>query len=599
MRTPRSGAALLTWALGLFLGCSPVTGTPPSDAPVNTCGEGAASCDRYFVSELVAKPQCEEVKLRSRCQYGRPDYPYTVVVSVPDSSVYAPGRTFALTHEDLTLQRGGAVNATCQLPGCVRLPNLRMVNGRYRVSAAAALTVGMPLAEDTSIPVRVAFVPLSPGRDTEATKDGLSMADVRASSSVIGNQIFFSDAVSVGRYQRIMYPQPPFDAFFPPVFATVVVPPTPTPEVFIDDFKLGETEVLDDETGLTRTTTITRKEGLDGWRVWLADEPPLGGRRISSIKTLRGVEATVVLHTIGARQPNSNALRENVDVVIAPPEGWLGVPRVESLIVNGGPFGFRYLEVPELRTPTKFSGVVGHGSDATLTGIRARLLFTSNGLLSQDGSSNRTLKYETSVATDDAGRFSTVLPPGFYDVTIEPADAGFAKAKESLDTTVIQAKTFRPPLQTVTTGRVVLADGRPVPEAAVVAVASDTPLLDWDVKPRPARTRTDFGGRFRFELDPGSFNLMVVPRAGTDFPRVVALHRVAGPTADVGQIVVAPPALLAFQIREPSQIGAPIARALVQVFAELPGRGPPSLEIGQAMTDSQGRVEVLLAPRAR
>ena len=173
------------------------------------------------------------------------------------------------------MQRGGAVNATCQLPGCVRLPNLRMVNGRYRVSAAAALTVGMPLAEDTSIPVRVAFVPLSPGRDTEATKDGLSMADVRASSSVIGNQIFFSDAVSVGRYQRIMYPQPPFDAFFPPVFATVVVPPTPTPEVFSDAFKRGAREGLRDATGLTQAPAVRRGWGWAGGR----GQRGAGGRR--------------------------------------------------------------------------------------------------------------------------------------------------------------------------------------------------------------------------------------------------------------------------------------------------------------------------------
>ena len=38
---------------------------------------------------------------------------------------------------------------------------------------------------------------------------------------------------------------------------------------------------------------------------------------------------------------------------------------------------------------------------------------------------------------------------------------------------------------------------------------------------------------------------------------------------------------------------------LVRVFAELPGRGPPALEIGQAMTGPDGNCEILLAPQAR
>lgn len=592
--------SVLAATLTGLLGCSPVEGARISDAPINVCGDGQISCDRYAVEGISANPQCEKVERKSRCQFGRPDYPFFVVVNVPDSSVYAAGRTFVLTNEDLTLQRGELVTGTCQLPGCVRLPDLRLVNGRYRVTHAASLAVGMPLPEDTSIPVRVAFVPLTPDSNEESSLQSLPLDDVRTSSSFIRDQISFSDALSIGRYRRILLPQAPFDAFFPPISQALTVERTARPEILLDDFKLGETEVLDDDTGLTRTTTIRRREGLDGFRVWLADEPALGGRRISSIKTLTGVEATVVLHTAGARQPTSQALRENVDVIIAPPEGWIGVPRLESLIVNGGPFGFRFLEVPELKPPVTISGVIAQANDDALTGIAGRLLFTSNGLLSSEGRSDRTLKYETAVSTDDAGRFVTVLPQGFYDVTVEPAEGtGFAKVKEMLETVSSSVKTFRPPRRTIVVGRAVLADGRPLSEASVMAIPADAVLVGREVKPRPARARTDRDGQFRFEVDQGQFNLVVVPQPGTDFPRVVTPRRFAGAMADVGEIRVAPPSLLAFQLREPSQVGTPIARALVRVFAELPGRGPPAVEIGQAMTDSDGRVEVLLAPRAR
>ena len=111
--------------------------------------------------------------------------------------------------------------------------------------------------------------------------------------------------------------------------------------------------------------------------------------------------------------------------------------------------------------------------------------------------------------------------------------------------------------------------------------------------------RTDRDGNFRFEVDQGQFNLTVDPQPGTDFPRVVQIRSFAGLEADVGDIVIAPPARLAFQLKDPSDIGNPIVRAMVRVFAELPGRGAPALEIGQAMTGPTGKCEILLAQQPR
>jgi hypothetical protein len=603
--------------------CGPIVGTPLSDAPINACGTGQFSCDRYLVDGIAAKPQCtrDDVTLKSRCDFGRPDYPYTVVVHVPDSSFFAPGRTFMLTNNDLTAQPGAPVDRRCNLAeDCVRLPELVEVQGQYRATPAAAKVVGMELPEETSIPVRVAFVPFAPEEEVEAYPHGLPVDDLRFTSRLIQKakggpaEVSFLDAVSVGRYQRVLYPQPPFDAFFPPAFRSLAVS-----EAMIDDFVLGAPAAppvpngrpspcldnqecvtpLDADADQNRITTITREEGLDGWRVWLADDPALGGRRLSAVKTLAGVEATVILHTVGAGQEANPALRDKVDVIIAPPEGSIAVPRLESRIVNGGPFGFRFLEIPPLPAPVSFTGVIAQG-DGALTGIPSRLTFTSSGLFTREGESDTTLKYATAVFTDDTGHFATVLPSGRYEVTIEPTEGtGFSKATETLDTAATVARTFRPPPRTVAFGRAVLADGRPLSGADVIALPSAAPLVGGAVEPRPARTRTDREGNFKFEVDQGEYNLMVDPQAGTDFPRVIQIRSFSGSSADVGEIIVAPPARLPIQLKDPSVTGNPIIRAVVRVFAELPGRGPPVLEIGQGMTDSDGRCEILLAPRPR
>ncbi|CAN5878254.1 hypothetical protein BH11MYX4_BH11MYX4_51370 [soil metagenome] len=602
-----ASAAVL--ALGVFspsVACDPVVGTPLLIAPINACGPGQFSCDRYVDKSVVAKPQCtrDEKTKKSRCDLGKPDYPFTIVVNVPDSSYYAAGRTLVLTNNDLVKQPGAPSDPLCQLSGvipCVRLPSLVSIEGKYLTTKKAASDVGVTLNVDkdalTSLPVRVALVPLATDTDVEAFSTGIPLQDVMLSSRLVRKkEIAFLDTISIGRYQRVAYPQPPFDAFFPPAFTPLVVS-----EAVSDQFVLGDAakSPLDDPTGASRTSTITRTEGLDGWQVWLADEPAYGGRRISSIKTLSGTTATVTLHTVGANQPGTTALRQHVEIIVAPPAGWLAVPRLESAILNGDPLGFASLTIPHLQTPVTVTGVVGQG-DVVLTGIPSRVSFASTTITTLSGDSAPTLKYQTSVSTDEAGRFRTVLPPGSYDVTVEPGEGtGFSKFKDTLSTAITVAKTFRPPLRTQAFGKAILADGRPLSEASVIALPSDVVLVGRAVKPRPAQTQTDADGNFRFEVDQGQYALMVEPQAGTDFPRVVQLRSFAGATADIGNIVVSPPARLALTLKDPSNIGNPIVRAVVSVYAELPGRGPPAIEMGRAMTGTDGYVEILLAQQAR
>jgi hypothetical protein len=602
-------------ALSLAIACSPIVAQPLSGAPLNAGCPEEHGCDLYDVAAdggaeagattpagtTMPKAQCNE----GRCDFGRPAFDFWAVVSVPDSSYYAPGRTFVLTSNDLSAQPGAAApGVTCRPPLCVQLPELVSAEGKYRVTAAASTAVGFPLAEGTSIPVRVAFVPLVEGLENEATTFGLPADALFTSSRVIRKakerpeEVSYVDAVSVGRYVRIAYPEPPFDAWFPPVLSQLSVSDT-----FLDDFVLGDPKTpLDDDKGDSRRATVTRAEGLDGWRVWLVDS--VTDRRISSIHTLSGTTMDVRLDTFGQSQTSSAALREGVEVIVAPPSSWLGVPQLQSRIINGQ--GLESLLVPPLPGPASIKGVVAVGEGAALTGIPSRLLFTSTRLRRADGTPDPLLRFSTTVSTDNTGHFATVLPPGFYDVTIEPAEGtgcaegvGCAKVKDSFDTSEMLGKTFRPPPRTIAAGRVMLADGRPLAEADILAVPSDIPVVGNAVKPRPARTRTAPDGTFRFEVDQGQYDFIVDPQSGTGFPRVVQLRSFATGTADLGVIQVAPPARLSFTLRDPSLPGNPIVRAMVRIFALAPGRGPPTVEIGRAMTDETGKCEILLAQQPR
>jgi hypothetical protein len=586
--------------LALAVACSPIIAEPLSDAPLNTGCLDVHKCELYTVPGVTVKSQCHD----GRCDFGVPTYPYTVVVNVPDTSFYAPGRAFVLTNKDLTAQPG-TVSSTlaCKPPLCVPLQELVATEGKYIVSQPAAGFVGLPLDEGTSIPVRVTLVPLVDGTLQEAASVGIPAVDVITSSLAVVQTgmpgappvIMYADAVSVGRYLRIAYPEPPFDQYFPPVFSVLnasVGAPT-------DDFFLGAgvdaKTPLDDESGDTRRATVTRADGLDGWQVWLIESAT--GRRISSLRTLAGTKMDVRLDTVGQTQASSRALKDGVEVIVAPPESFIGVPRLQSPLVNGQ--GLQALDVPPLPGPASITGVVAVGEGTALTGIQSRVRFDSASLRQKDGQSSMLLKYSTSVSTDSAGRFATVLPPGLYDVTVEPGElTGRAKYKDTFDTSAGLAKTYQPPPRTTVSGTVVLADGRPLADAEIRALPSDVPVTGSAVKPRPAHTRTDRAGAFTLDVDQGQYDFVVDPQAGTGFPRLVQVRSFATGTAMLEPIVIGPPARLSFLLKDPSRNGNPIGRAVVRVFAE-PQRGPPAIEIASSMTDVLGQCEILLAQQPR
>jgi hypothetical protein len=586
--------------------CEPIQPRPLSDAPRNTC-----PCDRYEAGATTAAHCSSSGRCEILTAGGRPEYPFWIVVHVPDSSIFAPGMTFVLYSDAQgnpafkpPAARPGAF-VRCLPPLCLPLGGLVSASGAYRVSAEASAYVGYPLEEGASIPVRVVYEPL--GNEQQETFPRLPLDVLLSSSSRIdkSGSAAFGRALPVGRYRRIFLPERPFDELFPPRLDVQGIGSD-----FFEDFTLGGGTGIDDMGGTSRMARVMREAGLDGWRVWLVDRA--SQRRISVVRSLSGIEAKVELYTTGESRTPQGGLGDDVEAVVAPPPGFRAVPRYVTRLFGGA--GLQSLEVPSTPPPVSVAGVVAeptNGPGDPLFGYAAQVSFESQEIATDTGTSTL-LRYATSVSTDDRGRFATVLPPGVYAATISPAEGtGYAVRREVVVADrALTAVIFQPPPRTRVLGRAVVTDGRALSDAEVIAIpGSATTAGPLTATPRPGRTRTGDDGRFALDLDPGPYVVSVIPRGGTGFPRVVVRPEIpgsaTGQSTELPDVRVPAPTRLAFTLRDPSPTGNPIANAVVRIFAT-PAPGTTSsgialdpVEIGNAMTDAEGAVEILLAQEPR
>lgn len=595
MRRTRRSWEGIALALVLAPACESIEPVPLSSAPLNLCSKHP--CDGYAAENGTAA-RCQA---GDRCEIasagGRPEFPFWIVVHVPDTSIYASGSTHVLFSDergepsfvDPPITERTSCRPSAQ---CLRIGGFSAVQGSYRVAsnAASGATGFVPIADGTSIPVRVVYEPL--GNAQQATFPPLPL-DVHFAASVLeSSRAVFLSGLTFGSYRRVLYPQPPFDAFFPPTADAQSI----SSDGFLDEFTLGASppngKPLDD--AASRVATVRREEGLEGFRVWLADSR--SQRRISVLKTLpAGTDATLALHTTGESNEGSAGLRDDVDVIVAPPPSWTAVPTLINPLIGGSGLGTPEspLVFPALPPPSAVTGVVAQAQEGGgLLGFPGRVSFDSVNL-STRGQESELLHYATSVGTDDRGRFATVLPPGTYIATVEPdIGTGLAKARQVVVVDRVQAAfTLLPPRQQIVTGRAVLTDGRPLAEAKVYA----QPAQGSELPPRPREARTAPDGSYVLELDPGSYTFTVVPQTGTGFPRVARTEEITDGTTTVPDIRVPAPTKLAFTLREPAIAGNAIARAYVRVFAVPRGTSRAPVEIGLGMTDANGFVEILLA----
>lgn len=624
------------FTLGVLAACESIVARPVTNAPVNACPQ--YPCGGY---DADAGPAAATCSTGGRCEVAtagnRPGFQFWIVVNLPDTSIFAPGLTYVF-FGDATA--GAPVFSPPPIPNprcnptapdrCLQLGGAASFTGSYTAKGSATgiiaktldATTLAPIASlisypanliDHAIPVRVMFTPY--GNTQKPQFPELSIEPLVVTSGTnygasAGATNDYGRVLLAGTYTRELYPEPPFDAIYPPTTQRITFDPATTvrndlvlvaPQVQVPpttgqllDFTTNQCAVTGTQQD-SRCAVVTRADGLDGWRVWI--ENPTTKKRISVLRTFSNTlvggnvsvvtQAAALLYTaIGG------TLGDDFNAVVAPPESFIGVPRLETRLFGGQ--GLQIL-LPTFPPPVTVRGVVAEPGDASaLLGYAAKVTLVSTSLTTTTVASPL-LHYEATVSTDDRGRFATVLPPGIYTATIEPAiGTGFAKATTTVlvDRTVT-ALTLQPPVRPVLHGRAALTDGRPLSEATVIA--EPRTAADGTVG-RPGRSTTIADGSYAIELDPGSYVLSVIPKVGTGFPNVVTAVTVDANATTVPDLHIPPPERLSFTLRDPNSTANPIVRAVVRIYASLPGNLDP-VEIGTGMTDANGLVEILLAPQ--
>ncbi len=590
------------WAVGMAIAvaCAPIEPLSVLEAPVNTC-----PCEGLAPGKTAA--QCST---RDRCEIiapgGRPDYPFWIFVHVPTSSFFAPGHTYVLSsekaYEEKSAQAG--VVSRCRPPLCLLLGGLGASIASYRVTEDVSKRVGFALRDGASVPVRTRYEYV--GLAETDVLPHLPFDALFAFSRPVDKEgetvIEQTRDLPAGRYLRVFYPEHPFDEVFPPVADERRI----RAQLVTDTVLLGADKPLDDMDGDSRLARVERDAGLDGFQVWLRDR--LSERRISVLKTLKGRRAEVQLLTAGEQRTEEGGLGDDVEAVVSPPENAVGLPRLVSRLFGGA--GLKNLVYPPLPLPVNVNGRVGReATDESETGYPAKVSFASQSIATLDEPS-KLLRYETTLSTDERGRFATVLPPGTYVATIEPRES--TKQATWKEVVVVASPSsslkFVPFDRTRVDGRATLTDRRVLrdaeilaePDASIASVGGTSAMM---VTPRVGRGRTDADGQFTLWLDPGRYLVSVTPKPGTGFPRVVvpldvpSSRRVA--TLAMDEVRVPAPMRLAFTLRAPTQIENPVVGALVRVFAARSGGLGDPVELGSALSDSEGAVEILLADPPR
>jgi hypothetical protein len=590
------------WAVGIAIAvaCTPIEPVSVADAPVNAC-----PCEGLAPGKTAA--QCST---RDRCEIlapgGRPDYPFWIVVHVPTSSFFAPGHTYVLSsekaYEEKSAQSG--VGSRCRPPLCLLLGGLGASIASYRVSGDASRRAGVALVDGASVPVRTRYEYV--GLSETDVLPRLPLDTLFASSRPVDREgetvIEQTRDLPAGRYLRVFYPDPPFDEVFPPVADERRI----RAQFVSDTLLLGGDKPLDDIEGDSRLARIERDAGLEGFRVWLRDR--LSERRISVVKTLKGRRDEVQLVTAGEQRTDEGGLGDDVEAIVTPPQDTVGLPRLVSRLFGGA--GLKNLVYPPLPLPVNVSGRVARDSaNESENSVPSKVSFASQSIATLDEPS-KLLRYETSLSTDERGRFATVLPPGMYVATIEPRESTKQAKWKEIVVVGSSSSTLRfvPFDRTRVDGRAVVTDRRVLRDAEILAEpdASGTSAgvsSAMMVTPRVGRGRTDADGRFMLWLDPGRYLVSVTPKAGTGFPRVVvpldvpSSRRTA--TLAMDEVRVPAPMRLAFTLRAPTQIENPVVGALVRVFAARSGGVGDPVELGSSLSDPDGAVEILLADPPR
>ena len=604
--------------LAAFVACGPVAGAPPSPAPINACPDHPCEAYRPFTPG-GADAQCSAGSCEVNAKID-----YTLVVSLPDTSFYGPGLSFAIPFASLFQ---GATDK-CPARSCAQLPRVAAASGYYQPTRsvqdppdASPGGVGYFVGQNVVLPVHASYVPLASlggGLPTDATTFGLPLAttvgDVTFALGGIpgpggGPSAGFYAVLPPGLYERRIMPDPPFDAAFPPDVSIVTL----APGVSFDRDILNALDKVGQAT--IPSVTLSRDDGgsLDGWSAYLRDQSSL--RRLSAIANVGPGNAIgagsyhVFLFT--NHHPPAVAGVANpligTELVVVPPRDVDAMPTLVTPALAGV---LEQAAYPTIPAPASVRGSVTSTVDSVP--LAADIVFTSTKIYLTTSSPSFTtnLTYTTRVSTDvpatqgDAtptdARYAVRLPRGEYDVVVSPRDPAFAKKAFQLIVDVENdpqdGKNLEVDRKRVLAGTALVTDGRPLASAEIEAspaaslLDGSTPASHW---PRAATTTADLAGNFSLALDPGTYDITVRPAPGSRLPWVVSASRVVGASdARLDPIEIPAPIPAGLLLVDPST--NPVIGAIVRVFA-VPTGGTAFVEIGRAMTDAAGHYDMPLA----
>lgn len=593
--------------------CADVHQEPTAVPSRNACPE--FSCAAY---DQAFAPQCDE----GVCQVKR-DIEYTLVVTMPGSSAYA-NQTFALRSRDfprLALSEGGRLG--CKQNECLVFQAPGAVTGQYTVTSALARELGLFLGRRnaapnalTTIPAQVTLRPLWPdATGIDGDRAGLSVQAIAGTNYVCRvdgdvasvdcpdgvrsrfgpdgtSPLGFRAFAPPGVYERAVYPEPPFDAVYPPFVETLTLGVRQNDDSLLSRVLASASEPQQNnyralDPSSARTGVVDRNGGvLDGFRMWLRDAK--SHRRISSTSSLAGVTSGVTLNTF-----NRDLVR-GTELVLAPPMG-VAAPTFITAVTPIGGGGFPKQTYPALPPPVAVTGRLTRGGPDF---VAALVVFESITIDTRDPNevARNFLSFTTSVRVE-SGEFTVSLPQGTYRAYARPLfsdDVGRLVQDEIVVRSPLVLDLVLPSLTPVT-GRVTLTDGRPLVAADVVATFAVSSLGQPDVTlathrlPKLARAQTDEAGRFTLFVESGEYDLVVRPGPETRLPwYTLRSFRLPG---ELPPIAVPAPIRQSHRLFDPD--GNALAFAPVRAYLQVDG---VALEIGRAVTDRLGRFDLWLAP---
>ncbi|MEI7895138.1 MAG: hypothetical protein WCI05_18730, partial [Myxococcales bacterium] len=208
--------------LTLIVACSAVDGPAPAVAPVNVCPEYACSAYRPYTPGLAAA-QCNS----GACVVSA-HIDYLLVVSLPETSFYAPNQSFVLASGTLF----DRPTASCPTRTCARLPEVGVVVGNYVIAPRVSeeqvrYYLGNGLGQPAALPIDVVYRPLwnLAATSIPVARVGLPLLSVHAWPITVlagtpgparGPSPGSRTQIAAGLYERTIMPTAPFDTAFPP-----------------------------------------------------------------------------------------------------------------------------------------------------------------------------------------------------------------------------------------------------------------------------------------------------------------------------------------------------------------------------------------------